>query len=204
MVLWVTISVFPFIRDILVADHNQHFSQPGTSYPAWAWCTFNANQSDLDDDLRILKEFNQCRFIWLLRTCGSTLVPIEIGADPIHITHWLFGSHGQSIHAFLVDTDNSSVEKITFAKAEKLIQKSPLEINISMTLEETRKSVLQTLRNGVSKGVWGVFSSPRVQLNDWEKWRSYFSNSGNWLMKSLMDKAIRRVALLASKEQKVA
>jgi len=162
------------------------------------------NQSDLEDDLRILEVFNKCRFIWLLRTCGSTLVPIEIGADPIHITHWLFGGHGQSIHVFLVDTDNGSVEKITFAQAEKLIQKPPLEINTSMSLEETKKCVSQTLRDGVSKGVWGVFNAPKIQLNDWERWRSYFSNSGNWLMKSLMDKAIRRVAVLTSKEQQVA
>lgn len=162
------------------------------------------NQTDLDDDLRILKAYQGRRLIWLLRTCGSTLVPIRVGADPIHITHWLFSNHGQRVFAFLIDTDHGSVEKITFAQAEKLIQQPPLEITAFMTPKEAKEALVRVLENGVTNGVWGVFTAPQIGLCDWEKWRNYFAASGNELMKSFMNKAIRRITALSKAERQVA
>ncbi len=50
-------------------------------------------KNDLNQDLQILNSFEDCRFIWLLRTAGSVLFPLEMGADPILVSHWLHSDH---------------------------------------------------------------------------------------------------------------
>lgn len=152
-------------------------------------------ESDLDDDLLILKAFEGKRFIWLLRTSGSTLVPLGMGADPAHITHWLFSNHGQRILAFLVDSGHCTVEKLSFEQAEKLIHQPPLIISAFVSHEDTINKVSQVLQNGISQGIWGVFGTPNIGVCEWEKWQSYFKSSGNTLMHSFMKKAIRMLNL---------
>ena len=161
-------------------------------------------ESDLDDDLRILKAYEGCRFIWLLRTCGSTLVPLGMGADPVYVTHWLFSNHGQKILAFLVNSDHCTVEKLSFDQAEKLIQQPPFELSTFMSHEDTIKRVSQVLQDGVAHGIWGVFGSPEIGIYDWEKWRNYFKSTGNMVMHSFMDKAIRRLVALSHERRAVA
>ena len=163
-----------------------------------------AYKEDLDDDLRILKNFKGKCFVWLLRTNGSTLVPIGVGADPIHITHWLFSNHGQRILAFQVDSKLGTIEKITFTQAEKLIQQLPLEISTLFSPKDTTDGIAKVLEDGLSGGVWGVFSSPNIGSYDWEKWRTYFATSGNDLMKSFMDKAIRLRSSFSHERRSVA
>ncbi|WP_242688544.1 hypothetical protein ACSLVK_01090 [Photorhabdus tasmaniensis] len=58
--------------------------------------------------------FDGLRLVWLLRSCGSVLVPTEIGVNPIYITHWLWSNHGQQVVPFSVDTRTGLIEKIDF------------------------------------------------------------------------------------------
>ncbi len=44
-------------------------------------------QNDLEADLESLNRFNGTKLVWLLRTCGTILVPAQLGVDPGYITH---------------------------------------------------------------------------------------------------------------------
>lgn len=160
--------------------------------------------NDLNDDLRILKVFEGCKFVWLLRTCGSTLVPVSVGADPAHVTHWLFSKHGQRVLAFVVDSAVGTIEKIDFEQAEALIQQCPLSITSFTSSETILRDVNAILTNGVNKGVWGCFERPSINVNDWISWSGYFRSSGNSVMLSLMDKAIKRLAEIPLERRKTA
>ncbi|BFM18849.1 hypothetical protein R50073_50320 (plasmid) [Maricurvus nonylphenolicus] len=151
-------------------------------------------KSDLDDDPRVLSAFEGCSFIWLLRTCGSTLIPLKVGADPCYVTNWLYGSHGQEVHAFLIDEKHLTVEKINFEEAEKLILSPPEQITALMSFEAVHSTVSSVLESGSERGVWGTFSSPTLDCADWQKWEAYFRNSGNSLMQTFMHKALSRRA----------
>ena len=147
-------------------------------------------QSDLEDDKRILELYKGSRFIWLLRTSGSTLVPLGFGADPYHITHWFHSPHGQKIVAFLVNTKELTIEKITFDQAEKFIHAHPVEISSMMSSEALFLNVEKVLTDGIAHGVWGVFEKPDIDTKNWAKWRRYFSDAGNTPMQLFMEKAI--------------
>jgi len=78
-------------------------------------------QDDITTDVESLDRFDGLRLVWLLRSCGSVLVPAEVGVNPIYITHWLWSNHGQQVVPFSVDTRTGLIEKIDFEQAEKLI-----------------------------------------------------------------------------------
>ncbi|MBL4706310.1 MAG: hypothetical protein JKY54_17415 [Flavobacteriales bacterium] len=203
----------------MVAGHNQqHFFPTGYITACWArgipishgdtmlenlhaqmLCIAESNHlpetnlTDLNDDLRILKSYKGKSFIWLLRSYGSTLVPIKVGADPAYIVHWLFSSHGQRIVAFLVNSEDATVEKVTFEEAEKLIQQPPMVIPTFISQEDTIDCVDRVLENGISSGVWGLFNSPNIDIRNWEKWLQYFASSRNEPMRLFMDKGLRRL-----------
>lgn len=87
------------------------------------------NQKDITADVESLDVFKGLRLVWLLRTCGSILVPTEIGVDPTYITHWLWSNHGQSVIPYSVDTNTGLIEKIDFVQAEKLIMQVPCNLS---------------------------------------------------------------------------
>lgn len=150
-------------------------------------------QDDLKADLESLNRFNGTKLVWILRTCGSVLVPAEIGVNPVHITHWLWGDHGQDVVPFIVDTKSGLVEKTTFEKAEKLIMKQPCNISSTMSREKLVEQVTQVLEKGCELRIWGVFESPNLvsAVGGWKEWQAYFSSTGNRLMADFIGKAIR-------------
>lgn len=160
-------------------------------------------RSDLDLDLPILESYEGYRMVWLLRTCGSTLVPIGIGADPVLITAWLDKGHGQVVVPFLVDTHQRTIEKVSFQLAEKLMQEPPAQLSTFLTQDCLRESVCKILQEGHDRGVWGTFQSPAIAVNDWKAWLNYFSNAHNVVMQSFMRQAIR-FSELHSERSKVA
>lgn len=154
--------------------------------------------SDLDDDPRILSAFVGCSFIWLLRTGGSTLIPLKVGADPSYVTNWLYGTHGQEVHTFIIDAEHKSIEKISYEDAEKHILCPPDQISSLTPFDTVHSTVSQVLEKGRERGVWGIFEVPAIDCSDWKKWESYFTNSGNIVMQSFMHKALSRQAAYRS------
>ncbi|WP_254428332.1 hypothetical protein [Salmonella enterica] len=86
-------------------------------------------QDDITTDVESLDRFDGLRLVWLLRSCGSVLVPAEVGVNPIYITHWLWSNHGQQVVPFSVDTRTGLIEKIDFEQAEKLIMQMPCNLS---------------------------------------------------------------------------
>lgn len=150
-------------------------------------------RDDLSLDFDSLERFSGTKLIWLLRSCGTVLVPARLGVDPGYITHWLWGSHGQKIVPFIVDPQAGSVEMITFEEAEQLIMQPPCSLSSGMSSMELAEAVNGVLERGCEQRIWGVFNSPVSvsSIGSWSEWQSYFSNTGNRLMADFIGKAIR-------------
>ena len=159
-------------------------------------CTAQVNQlpeigSDkLEAELNILKMFGEGRYIWLLRTSGSTLIPVGVGVNPSYVNHWLYENHGQRVLTFLVDSKQGTIEKITFAQTEKLAHTIPVDLSALQPAEEILSDVSSVLNVGIEHGVWGKFNSPGVAAEDWPYWLSYFQICKNEVMKQLIERAI--------------
>lgn len=150
-------------------------------------------QNDLAADFDSLARFDGTKLVWLLRTCGTVLVPAQLGVDPGYITHWLWGNHGQDVIPFIVDTRTGLVEKTTFEEAEKLILKQPFNLSSTLPREQLVEQVNRVLERGCELGIWGMFESPKSvsAVGGWKEWQAYFSSTGNRLMADFMGKAIR-------------
>jgi len=150
-------------------------------------------QSDLHTDFKLLTKYKDENLIWLLRTHGTVLIPSQLGVDPGYLTHWLWGSHGQKVVPFLIDTKTGLVEKISFEEAENLIMKPPS----NLSLEPSRKCLTYKVNNVLEKGcdlrIWGMFETPKSisDIGNWTEWQAYFSTTGNRLMADYIGKAIR-------------
>ncbi|WP_438320224.1 hypothetical protein NMD70_18270 (plasmid) [Edwardsiella tarda] len=153
--------------------------------------TFYAD--DLEKDLSMLEKYNGRELIWVLRTCGSLLVPIKVGVHPTYVMHWTTRSSGQEIVMFLVDTRLGIIEKINFDEANRMIQQPPCQLNTSMSKEKLSDLVDHVLSVGCSLKVWGVFESPTygISKNNWAEWQRYFKAAGNYIMDDFISKAIR-------------
>lgn len=150
-------------------------------------------QSDLYTDFKLLTKYKDENLIWLLRTHGTVLIPSQLGVDPGYLTHWLWGSHGQKVVPFLINTKTGLVEKISFEEAENLIMKPPSNLNLEPSRKCLTHKVNNVLEKGCDLGIWGMFESPKSisDIGSWTEWQAYFSTTGNRLMADYIGKAIR-------------
>lgn len=148
---------------------------------------------DFWKDLSLIESFRGHKLVWVLRTCGSALVPTKVGVHPSHVTHWIWGNSGQQVLTYSVDTLTGIIEKIEFEEAERLIVQPPCQLSLSHGKEVITRKVNEVLAIGCSLRVWGVFESPSSveAVGGWAQWRQYFLNSGNHLMADFLGKAIR-------------
>lgn len=132
--------------------------------------------------------------IWLLRTCGSVMVPVGVGADPVYITHWFRSKHGQDIVPFHVTKDG--VKKIDFDTAEKLISREPTQLSALLSAKDVVDTVDSVLETGVDLGLWGIFDKLKSdQFSNLYEWKTYFSNVNHPMMANFIGKAIRLIKI---------
>ncbi|EGR3956544.1 hypothetical protein DDN39_01120 [Vibrio cholerae] len=148
---------------------------------------------DVEQDLTLIEQFSGYQMLWVLRTCGSALIPLKAGVHPVHVTHWIWGNSGQQIFVFHVNTQHGTIEKVDFEEAERLIMQQPCHLSSSMKREEIISYVDRVLSNGCNLRIWGVFDSPKhsCSVGGWSQWQQYFRSSGNHLMADFIGKAIR-------------
>lgn len=148
---------------------------------------------DFDKDLETLSDSQGGKWLWLLRTCGTVLVPLNVGVHPVYINYWLQGSHGQKVVCFVVDTHTGLVTQATFDEAEKLVEQPPKNLHSSMSQEQLVHAVHAVLAHGCERRLWGMFESPTSieSFSSWQKWQSYFRSIDNSVMVEFMAKAVR-------------
>jgi len=150
-------------------------------------------QSDLDFDFEAIEQFDGLKLIWLLRTDGTVLVPIQMGVNPIDISYWLWSTHGQKVIPFLIDTTTGLIEKIDFEQAEKLIMKMPCVLSVFQDKQGIINHVNDVLKKGAKLHIWGAFKPLEIANfeESWKEWQDHFFSIGNRLMFNFMEKAIR-------------
>jgi len=148
---------------------------------------------DLNKDLESLSNSKGGKWLWLLRTCGTVLVPLQVGVHPTYVNYWLHSNHGQKVVCFVVDLDKGLVTQTTFEEAERLIEQPPKTINSSMSQEHLANTVHSVLEEGCERQLWGIFESPASveAFGSWQKWQSYFHSTENKVMADFMAKAVR-------------
>lgn len=152
-------------------------------------------KGDIETDVKGIERYQGHQLVWLLRTCGTVLVPAKVGVDPVYITHWLWGDHGQKVVCFSIDTLTGLIEKIDYEKAEQLIMQLPYNLSHLTDKEQLAQKVNDVLERGCAMGIWGIFKSPSSveDIGGWSDWLNYFNSINNKLMANFMGKAIRIV-----------
>lgn len=158
-------------------------------------------KNDLELDFDALEKFDGHNFVWLLRTCGTVLVPIGIGVDPVFVTHWLESNHGQQIRHFYIDTNpraNTIVRGITGEEAMLLARHAP-KVLFGDDPREHVWEVNAVLDRGYRLGLWGTKTPGTAEsIGNWHDWQRHFESSGNRLMIDFMRKALRTVRRAAA------
>lgn len=153
-----------------------------------------AYREDLKVDETLIKRFAPHRMIWLLRSYGTVLVPVGVGADPTFINYWISGrpQHGQVVKPYLIDPESGSIDPISDEKTIKLSLKAPA----SLAGRDQRGVASETnrvLERGCELGLWGLFKTPRSieEVGGWSQWLAYFRQQNNEVMAAFMTKALR-------------
>ncbi|MCP4116145.1 MAG: hypothetical protein GY737_12210 [Desulfobacteraceae bacterium] len=148
---------------------------------------------DMTQDLQSLSDSKEGNWLWLLRTSGTVLVPLQVGIHPTYVNYWLHSNHGQKVVCFVVDSRKGMVTQTTFSEAEKLIGQSPRSLHSTMSAEELVDAVHSVLAHGCERRLWGMFESPESidAYGTWQKWQAYFRSMENDVMAEFMAKAVR-------------
>ncbi|MGO3452453.1 MAG: hypothetical protein ACTIM4_14360 [Marinomonas sp.] len=149
-------------------------------------------KSDLDMDYASLERFKGVKkLIWLLRSCGTVLVPVGVGIDPVFVTHWLNNDHGQVVVPFVIDLETANIERISFDEAKKIITRPPLKIRATMSRDDIAQEVETLLDRGRDLRCWG--GNIKNTFGNWLEWKKHFECCGNFVMSDLLNDAIRQL-----------
>lgn len=75
-------------------------------------------------DLDVLKQYPGKKFLWILRSNGTHLVPLQLGVDPAWVER---AAEDKDNYCFVVDSYGGVISKITGEKAVHLINEMPLK-----------------------------------------------------------------------------
>jgi len=154
-------------------------------------------KDDLKLNKSILKKYGGNKYILMLREAGSILFPLNVGANPIFITHYI--KEDPTVRFFVIaGLSDTEFHEIDGALASKLVQKPPIIVG-SITNANKLISVIES-RLSDHNVCTSVFSAPDLETSpsNWEEWHSWFAETGNPVMKSVMGQAIKRLPQLVN------
>lgn len=125
---------------------------------------------DLGVDLIDIERFRMMDSVWLLRSSGTDLFPVGVGANPDIVLRWLDDSHNQTVKAYRINPRpkaQSVVTPISFFEAEWMATFPPF------------LPIKDVLRRGITLGIWG--DTPQ-NVDNWQDWCQFFKAAGNHLM----------------------
>ena len=77
--------------------------------------------TDISIDVFCIINSNADQFVWLLRDNGSSILPVEQGAEPITITYYIEGiGRDSSAKTFLIDSRTCTIKEIPLNQATPL------------------------------------------------------------------------------------
>ena len=146
--------------------------------------------TDISIDVFCIINSNADQFVWLLRDNGSSILPVEQGAEPITITYYIEGiGRDSSAKTFLIDSRTCTIEKIPLTHAT-IIARRPPALDISAAPSLIMSQVQQVLEQGCNNRLWGVFNPPKsVDQFSFTGWTRYFLENGNQPMIDFMHHA---------------
>ncbi len=153
-----------------------------------------AYTEDLEMDFNDLPKYLEqgIDVIWILRSYGTVMVPMGIGADPSYVTSWLWRDHGQQIKTFHISKEG--VRPVSFEEAESLMMRHPAQLSTLDSIETIREAVDAVLRRGTEMRIWGIWDAVRLeQFSGLVQWHRHFSNANNCVMADFTAKALRLI-----------
>lgn len=146
--------------------------------------------TDISIDVFCIINSNADQFVWLLRNNGSSILPVEQGAEPITITYYIEGiGRDSSAKTFLIDSRTCTIEKIPLTSAT-IIACRPPALDISAAPSLIMSQVQQVLEQGCNNRLWGVFNPLKsVDQFSFEGWTRYFLEHENQPMIDFMHQA---------------
>lgn len=149
-------------------------------------------KGDVEIDMAMLNDWKGHKLVWLLRTHGTALVPMCVGATPVHITYWLTQENSKDVRAFIIHTQRGVIEEVTHKQAQDSIALAPHISGLSRK-EDIEKRVESVINSGCEKGLWGMFDAPMSmnKIGGMQEWLTYFRDHKNQPMVDFMKKAIK-------------
>jgi hypothetical protein len=152
------------------------------------------HQFDVETDLSILKGYGEVNYIWVLRTEGTTLLPLKLGVNPLSLTKWF----NNKDRIFFLNVKDDIVTEINEEKAASLINEKPLNID---EWPDDIDSLDRKVKAVLGYRHWGIFLTPDYPLDDWGVWLGYFRTTKNQLMSNFIEKALDHKCRLSTRNQ---
>lgn len=146
--------------------------------------------TDISIDVFCIINSNADQFVWLLRDNGSSILPVEQGAEPVTITYYIEGiGRDSSAKTFLIDSRACTIENIPLTQATIIARRPPV-LDISAAPNLIMGQVHQVLEQGCNNRLWGVFNPPKsVDQFSFTGWTRYFVENENQPMIDFMHQA---------------
>ena len=150
--------------------------------------------TDISIDVFCIINSNADQFVWLLRDNGSSILPVEQGAEPITITYYIEGiGRDSSAKTFLIDSRTCAIKEIPLTQATIIAHRPPM-LDISAAPNLIMGQVQQVLEQGCNNRLWGVFNPPKsADQFSFSGWTQYFLENGNQPMIDFMRQAFSAI-----------
>lgn len=136
-------------------------------------------QSDLEVDKIILEAYPNSEFVWVLRECGTAMIPLYKGVDSTHITYWVKEEKSKFFHL-----TRTEIKEISRENASFLAEKPPFNPALCDDAETLLEMVNAVLSDGHERGWW------ESNGKSWAEMENKFSNSSNKVMAKFLFDAI--------------
>ena len=117
---------------------------------------------DIEYDERVIRDprFKDSEFLWVLRECGTSIMPLRMLVDENIILYYRGHSDAKVFHI----TKAGQVKEITWNRAEELATALP-------EIPATEAEILQGLKSMLNGGSLFLFNKPACEtLEEWRNW----------------------------------
>lgn len=145
-------------------------------------------KEDLEMDFSNLKKYGNREYVWMLRECGSLLLPLRIGASPFLLEYYMRqDSTARFFH--VKGFGEVTFKELKHKDVESLISQPPIEFGLINCPDDLISKVGKVLkdRNITTSGL--VTKEMETTPIHWSEWKKFFDGN-NDVMTNVMTRAI--------------
>ncbi len=153
------------------------------------------HKDDLKCDFEIIRKYGNCRYIWLLRDSGTSIVPLKRGINPLYILNYI---DDKNARCFLIDGfEETTFKELKRDNADAMLNELPIDFSLITDSQQLIDQLMTLLDDDNVRCCAFQCADKCSGPAGWERLQRFYEGGKNAVMELTMKRARKKLVSLS-------